>query len=36
MTTIDDALNKQNIITDGEISKVFRRLIANNKISERN
>ncbi len=35
MTTIDDALNKQNIITDGEISKVFRRLIANNKISEK-
>lgn len=35
MSTIDDALNKQNIITDGEISKVFRRLIANNKISEK-
>ncbi len=35
MTTIEDALNKQNVITDGEISKVFRRLIANNKISDK-
>ncbi|MAH04647.1 MAG: hypothetical protein CL561_03705 [Alphaproteobacteria bacterium] len=35
MTTIDDALDKQNKITDDEISKVFRRLIANNKISEK-
>jgi hypothetical protein len=35
MTTIEQALNKQNTITDGEISKVFRRLIANNKVSEK-
>ena len=35
MTTIEQALNKQNTITDGEISKVFRRLITNNKVSEK-
>tara|TARA_R110002124_G_scaffold129483_1_gene290799 strand:+ start:97733 stop:98371 length:639 start_codon:yes stop_codon:yes gene_type:complete len=35
MTTIEEALNKQNAITDGEISKVFTRLIKNNKISEK-
>jgi hypothetical protein len=35
MTTIEEALNKQSATTDREISKVFTRLIKNNKISEK-